>query len=116
MRTTLNLDDDLLQRASRLTGIRQKTALLHAGMEALNAIISPESVSAGSTSTFSPPPRSRARPSGRSTARWRLRPRSSDCRDPSSTHPPAPHARHHLLALAVERAALLRTRIPALTF
>ena len=42
MRTTLNLDDDLLQRASRLTGIQQKTALLHAGMEALIARASAE--------------------------------------------------------------------------
>jgi len=37
MRTTLNLDDDLLSRAARLTGIREKTALLHAGLEALIA-------------------------------------------------------------------------------
>ena len=46
MRTTLNLDDDLLQRASRLTGIRQKTALLHAGMEALIARASAERLAA----------------------------------------------------------------------
>jgi Arc/MetJ family transcription regulator len=35
MRTTLNLDAELVQRASDLTGIREKTALLHAGLEAL---------------------------------------------------------------------------------
>jgi len=46
MRTTLNLDDDLLQRARRLTGIRQKTALLHAGMEALIARASAERLAA----------------------------------------------------------------------
>ena len=35
MRTTLNLDDALVERARRLTGIQEKTALLHAGLEAL---------------------------------------------------------------------------------
>ena len=35
MRTTLNLDDDLVERARKLTGITEKTALLHAGLEAL---------------------------------------------------------------------------------
>ena len=37
MRTTLNLDDRLLDRARRLSGIAEKTALLHAGLEALIA-------------------------------------------------------------------------------
>lgn len=37
MRTTLNLDDELIERARRLTGIAEKTALLHAGLEALIA-------------------------------------------------------------------------------
>jgi hypothetical protein len=35
MRTTLNLDEDLLERARSVSGIREKTALLHAGLEAL---------------------------------------------------------------------------------
>ena len=35
MRTTLNLDDELIERAQRLSGIRGKTAVLHAGLEAL---------------------------------------------------------------------------------
>lgn len=35
MRTTLNLDDDLLARASQLTGVEEKTQLLHMGLEAL---------------------------------------------------------------------------------
>jgi len=35
MRTTLNLNDDLVARARRLTGIAEKTALVHAGLEAL---------------------------------------------------------------------------------
>jgi len=37
MRTTLNLDEKLLTQAARLSGIREKTALLHAGLEALIA-------------------------------------------------------------------------------
>lgn len=37
MRTTLILDDALLARARRLTGIDEKTALVHAGLEALIA-------------------------------------------------------------------------------
>ena len=35
MRTTLNIDSALVQKASRLTGITQKTALVRAGLEAL---------------------------------------------------------------------------------
>ena len=35
MRTTLNIDDDLLQRATDLSGLREKTAVVHAGLEAL---------------------------------------------------------------------------------
>jgi Arc/MetJ family transcription regulator len=37
MRTTLNVDDELLSRARRLTRITEKTALVHAGLEALIA-------------------------------------------------------------------------------
>lgn len=37
MRTTLNIDDRLLGRASELTGIREKTALVRMGLEALIA-------------------------------------------------------------------------------
>lgn len=35
MRTTLILKDDLLEKAREATGIREKTALVHAGLEAL---------------------------------------------------------------------------------
>ena len=35
MRTTLNIDDELLEEAMRLTGIREKTAVVRAGLEAL---------------------------------------------------------------------------------
>ena len=37
MRTTLNIDDGLLKHASRLTGVREKTALVRIGLEALVA-------------------------------------------------------------------------------
>jgi Arc/MetJ family transcription regulator len=35
MRTTLNLDDSLVAEAMRLTGLKEKTAVIHAGLEAL---------------------------------------------------------------------------------
>jgi Arc/MetJ family transcription regulator len=35
MRTTLNLQNELVQRASEVTGIKEKTALIHAGLKAL---------------------------------------------------------------------------------
>jgi Arc/MetJ family transcription regulator len=37
MRTTLNIDDGLLQEAQRLSGLEEKTAVVHAGLEALIA-------------------------------------------------------------------------------
>jgi len=37
MRTTLNIDDDVLEKASRLTGIKEKTALVRLGLAALIA-------------------------------------------------------------------------------
>ena len=38
MRTTLNIDDELLRRAHLLTGVQEKTALVHRGLEALIAL------------------------------------------------------------------------------
>ena len=35
MRTTLNIDKGLLERASKLTGIKEKTSLVRLGLEAL---------------------------------------------------------------------------------
>ncbi|RPI62564.1 MAG: type II toxin-antitoxin system VapB family antitoxin [Lysobacterales bacterium] len=35
MSTTLVIDDDRLERAQKLTGIRDKTAVVHAGLDAL---------------------------------------------------------------------------------
>ena len=37
MRTTLNIDDETLKRASELTGIKEKTSLVKLGLEALIA-------------------------------------------------------------------------------
>ena len=35
MRTTLNIDDKILEKAAFLTGIKEKTALVRLGLEAL---------------------------------------------------------------------------------
>jgi Arc/MetJ family transcription regulator len=40
MRTTINLDDELLEKAQQLTGIKQRTALIH---EALKLLVARES-------------------------------------------------------------------------
>jgi Arc/MetJ family transcription regulator len=37
MRTTLNIDDTILTKASKLTGITEKTSLVRLGLEALIA-------------------------------------------------------------------------------
>ena len=37
MRTTINIDDDLLSRASDLTGVQEKTSLVRLGLQALIA-------------------------------------------------------------------------------
>lgn len=38
MRTTLNIDDKMLQKAASITGIKEKTALVHKGLQALIAL------------------------------------------------------------------------------
>lgn len=35
MRTTINLDDDLLEEAQRIAGLKERTALIHEGLRAL---------------------------------------------------------------------------------
>lgn len=64
MRTTINLDDDLLAEARRLTGTEERTALIH---EALRALIERESARrlarlGGSEPQLEPPPRRRPAP------------------------------------------------------
>lgn len=62
MRTTLNIDDDLVAHARRLSGIREKTALVRAGLEALIAWESAKRLAAlgGSEPTLGRIPRRRA--------------------------------------------------------
>jgi Arc/MetJ family transcription regulator len=37
MRTTLNIDDELMVQAAKLTGVKEKTSLVRLGLEALIA-------------------------------------------------------------------------------
>ncbi|MHB0867322.1 MAG: type II toxin-antitoxin system VapB family antitoxin [Thermoleophilia bacterium] len=37
MRTTLNIEDELLDKATRLTGVKEKTALVRMGLQVLIA-------------------------------------------------------------------------------
>lgn len=62
MRTTLNIDDQLMQEAMKLSGITEKTALVKAGLEALvRAHASKRLAALGGTEPDlpSPPPRRR---------------------------------------------------------
>lgn len=56
MRTTLNIDDDLLKRASHLTGVSEKTALVRLGLQALIALESARRLArlGGSESSLKP--------------------------------------------------------------
>ena len=38
MRTTINIDDNLLEKAAELTGIKEKTSLVREGLNALIAL------------------------------------------------------------------------------
>jgi hypothetical protein len=62
MRTTLNLDESLLDEARRVTGIREKTALVHRGLEELIARESARALAAlgGTSPTLRPTPRRRS--------------------------------------------------------
>jgi Arc/MetJ family transcription regulator len=64
MRTTLIIDDVLMERARRLTGIDEKTALVHAGLEALIAREAAKRLAAlgGSQPQLEPTPRRRSAP------------------------------------------------------
>lgn len=61
MRTTLNIDDKLLDDAMRLSGIKEKTALVHAGLRALVSLESARRLAAlgGSEKKLRPVPRRR---------------------------------------------------------
>ena len=62
MRTTINIDDALLEQAARLTGTTQKTALVRRGLEALIAQASARRLAAigGSEKRLKPIPRRRS--------------------------------------------------------
>jgi Arc/MetJ family transcription regulator len=63
MRTTLNIDDELLRKAQRLCGLKEKTAVVHAGLEALIARESARRLAAlgASERALEPIPRRRPR-------------------------------------------------------
>jgi Arc/MetJ family transcription regulator len=67
MRTTLLVDDGLLEEARRLTGLRQKTAIVRAGLEALIARESAKRLAAlgGTEPGIRPVRRRRSRVRGR---------------------------------------------------
>jgi Arc/MetJ family transcription regulator len=62
MRTTLNLDDDLIREAREFTGIEEKTALVHAALRELIAKNAARRLAAlgGSMPDFTAPRRRRA--------------------------------------------------------
>jgi len=64
MRTTINIDDQLLEKAATLTGIQEKTALVRRGLEALIAQESARRLAAlgGSEPDLELAPRSRQKP------------------------------------------------------
>ena len=61
MRTTLNIKDEILQEASRLTGIKEKTALVQMGLETLIAKESARRLArlGGTEKSLKVPPRKR---------------------------------------------------------
>jgi len=61
-RTTLNIDREALAKAAALTGVKEKTALVRMGLEALIAKASAERLAAlaGSEKRLRPIPRRRA--------------------------------------------------------
>lgn len=63
MRTTMNVDDELVAKASELTGVRERTALVRMGLEALIAQKSAHRLAklGGTEKQLRRPPRRRAR-------------------------------------------------------
>ena len=61
MKTTLNIDDEILAKASRLTGVTEKTSLVRMGLEALVARYSAQRLAAlgGTEPDIKPIPRRR---------------------------------------------------------
>ena len=63
MRTTINIDDTLMKRASKLTGIVEKTALVRQGLETLIALESAKRLAnlGGTERELNPIPRRRGK-------------------------------------------------------
>ena len=70
MRTTINLNETLLDEAQRLTGIEERTALIHAGLEVLIERESARRLArlGGSEPQLNPVPRRRPEPDDTSQA------------------------------------------------
>ena len=64
MRTTINLDDQLLIEAQRITGMKERTALIHEGLKALIERESARRLArlGGTEPGLQPVPRRRSRP------------------------------------------------------
>ena len=64
MRTTVNLDEELVEEAKEMTGISERTALLHAGLRALIEREAARRLAslAGSEPTLEDVPRRRSEP------------------------------------------------------
>jgi Arc/MetJ family transcription regulator len=62
MRTTININDDILRKASEMTGIKEKTHLVRLGLEALIALESSKRLArlAGTEKGLKPIPRRRS--------------------------------------------------------
>ena len=63
MRTTMNVDDELVAKASELTGVQERTALVRMGLQALIAQKSAQRLAklGGTEKQLRRPPRRRAR-------------------------------------------------------
>jgi Arc/MetJ family transcription regulator len=64
VRTTINLDDELLEEAQRITGMKERTALIHEGLRALIQRESARRLArlGGSEAQLRPVPRRRPEP------------------------------------------------------
>jgi len=64
MRTTLNIEDKLLDKAAKLTGVKEKTALVRLGLESLIARESARRLAmlGGTEKRLQGPPRRRTTP------------------------------------------------------
>jgi len=63
MRTTINLDDELVRKAQALTGLKERTAVIHEGLRALIQRESARRLArlGGTSSGLKAPPRRRSR-------------------------------------------------------